>query len=294
MGTKLENGDQVSVNTNKNQKPNEEWLKWVVTGKARSKIRSAMKEEKRKAGEITKEAIQRKLKNMKLLSEDNIDFLVKHYGYKNRPDFYIGVANQEVKVTDFKNLTVENGKFIIVKVKPIPSTDSELEEPSKRPRKQNTSSKSNILVNGEPIDIFKYEMAQCCNPVQGDDIFAYTNANNELKVHRQLCKNATHLLANYGYRILRAEWSSKTGKTFVVDLQIIGIDSGIGVIQNLTDVISNRMGVNIRSFSIDGVEGYFEGRISVVVINKDQLNLVIKNIEKIEGVSSVKRLEKND
>ena len=293
MGTKLENGDQISVTTNKNQKPNEEWLKMVVTGKARSKIRSSMKEEKRKKGELAKEAIYRKLKNMKLLSEENIDFLVKHYGFKNRPDFYISVATEKVKVTDFKNVPVENNKFVFKKVA---KSEEELDQQAKGTKrsKKKPNNKSNILVNGEPVDLYKFELATCCNPVQGDHIFGYTNSVNELKIHRQNCSNATHLLANYGYRVLKAEWANIVSNNFVVDLMITGVDSGIGVIQALTNEISNKLGVNIRSFSIDGNEGYFQGKISIVVINKDQLNLVIKSIEKLEGISTVTRIDKSN
>lgn len=289
MGQTLENGDQVTVTTNKNQKPNEEWLKMAVTGKARSKIRSSMKEERRKEGDLAKEAIERKLKNMKLLSQDNMDFLVKHYGFKNRPDFYIAIARQKIKVTDFKNIPTDSGKFIIVKAKPIVQVSTDLEDKTKKKLGKN---KSNILVNGEPVDQYRFDLATCCSPVQGDDIFAYTNSQNELKIHRQNCKNATHLLANYGYRVLKAEWAGSIGNNFVVDLMITGVDSGIGVIQSLTSEISTKLGVNIRSFSIDGVEGYFEGRISVVVINKDQLNMVIKSVEKLDGVSTVNRMDK--
>ena len=293
MGQTLENGDQISVTTNKNQKPNEEWLKMVVTGKARSKVRSSMKEEKRKEGELAKEAIARKLKNMKLLSEENIDFLVKHYNFKNRPDFYIAVAKQKVKVTDFKNVPTENNKFILVKaVKEELDFDQVAKEPKRT--KKTVKNKSNILVDGEPVDQYKFELATCCNPVQGDDIFAYTNSMNELKIHRQNCNNATHLLANYGYRVLKAEWANIVSNNFVVDLMITGVDSGIGVIQSLSNEISNKLGVNIRSFSIDGHEGYFQGNISIIVINKDQLNVVIKSVEKLDGVSTVTRIDKSN
>jgi len=295
MGHKLENGDQVSVTTNKNQKPNEEWLKMVVTGKARSKIRSSMKEEKRKQGEIAMERIERKLKNMKLLSEENIDFLVKYYGFKNRPDLCIAVATGKVKVTDFRNIPTENNKFIVKKAARDENTlvKEKIAKDSRNARKADKN-KSNILVNGEPVDQYKFELATCCNPVQGDHIFAYTNSANELKIHRQNCPNATDLLANYGYRVLKAEWANIVSNNFVVDLMITGIDSGIGVIQSLTNEISNKLGVNIRSFSIDGHEGYFTGKISIVVINKDQLNLVIKSVERLEGVSTVTRIDKSN
>jgi len=296
MGHTLENGDQVTVTTNKNQKPNEEWLKMVVTGKARSKIRSSMKEEKRKQGELAKERVDRKLKNLKLLSEENRDFLVKYYGYKNRPDLYIAVGAGKVKVTDFKNIPTENNKFIVKKVvkEELESEQIARELREAKKAKKSGSNKSNILVNGEPLDQYKFELATCCNPVQGDHIFAYTNSLNELKIHRQNCPNATDLLANYGYRVLKADWANIVSNNFVVDLTITGVDSGIGVIQSLTNEISNRLGVNIRSFSIDGHEGFFQGKISIVVINKDQLNLVIKSIERLEGISTVIRNDKSN
>jgi len=294
MGYVLENGDQVSVTTGKNQKPKEEWLKMAITGKARSKIRSAMKEEKRKVGELAKEALERKLKNMKLDFSDNVDFLTKHYGFKHRPDLYYAYATDALKITDIKKFDIVDGK-LAVPVGEVKTDNVEKETAAevKRPRK-NTETKSNILVNGEPIDQFKYELAACCRPVQGDAIFGYLTSNQMLKVHRISCKNSTHLLANYGYRVLKAEWTKTVGSNYVVDLKLTGVDSGVGVIQKLSHAISVELGVNIRSFSINGLEGYFEGNISVVVMNKDQLTQVIKRIEKVDGISTVVRIDKNE
>ncbi len=289
MGYLLSNGDQVSVTTSPKQKPKEEWLKMVVTGKARSKIRSAMKEEKRKRGALAKEAIMRKLKNMKLDFEGNVDFLVKYYGFKNRPDLYIAVATDKVKVTDFKNIPIENNKFVLKQKESTPQ-----EKVVVRPSKSSKKGKVGILVNGEPIEMYKHELATCCNPVHGDAIFGYINSSNELKIHRQNCNNATHLLANYGYRVLKAEWVDMASKSFIVKLKITGIDSGVGVIHAISHEISAKLGVNIRSFSINGLEGYFEGEIAVVVMNKDQLNVVIKAIELIDGVHTVTRIDKTD
>ncbi len=291
MGYKLSNGDQVHVTTSKNQKPNEEWLKMVVTGKARSKIRSSMKEERRKQGEYGKEALERKLRNMKLNFEENVDFLVKYYGYNSRPDLYFAIYNEVIKLTDLKAFEIDNNKFVKRKEIKKPSTSrSKVSSKNKVP----TTNKSKILVNGEPGDVYELSFAACCNPVQGDDIFGFVTSSQGLKIHRVNCQNATDLLANYGYRVLKVDWDDNPTQSFVVDLLIKGIDSGIGVIQKLTSEISTKMGINIRSFSMEGNEGYFEGRISVFVINKDQLNLVLKNISKLEGISSVTRIEKKN
>lgn len=297
MGFKLSNGDQLQVTTNKSQKPSENWLKLVVTGKARSKIRSAMKEEKRKLGEISKETLLRKFKNLKLSFEDNVDALAKHFGYNSRPDLYYALATDELKTSDLSIVKNEQGKMVIKsdesdKTKPPgPSLMSEARKGIKT-RKELRNNKSNILVNNESADQYEYQLAPCCSPVYGDDIFAYTTATKGLKIHRINCKNATHILANYGYRVLKAEWTNTSNKNFIVDLLITGVDSGVGVIQKITNVISNNLGINIRSFSIQGAEGYFEGKISLMVLNKNQLIVVVKNIEKVEGVSTVTRLNK--
>jgi len=267
----------------------------AITGKARSKIRSAMKEEKRKVGELAKEALERKLRNMKIDFSDNVDFLTKHYGFKHRPDLYYAYATAALKITDIKKFDVVDGK-LTVPAGEVQSDNAEKEAAAevKRPRKNAADTKSNILVNGEPIDQFKYELAACCKPVQGDGIFGYLTSNQLLKVHRINCKNSTNLLANYGYRVLKAEWSRTIGSNYVVDLRVTGVDSGVGVIQALSHAISVELGVNIRSFSINGLEGYFEGNISVVVMNKDQLIQVVKRIEKVDGISTVARIDKHD
>ena len=292
MGYKLNNGDQVQVITNKNQKPNEDWLKMVVTGKARSKIRSAMKEERRKIGEYGKEALERKLKNLKLDFEENVDIIAKQLGFRNRVDFYYALTQEDVRISDIKNYTIENGKIVFkkdedeeVKIAPI---DEELKK-IQRPAKAN---RSNILVNGEPVDMYQYSLATCCNPVQGDDIFAYLTTKDGLKIHRTSCSNATHILANYGYRVLKADWEGRVSNNFVVELLVTGVDSGPGVIQMLTNELSNKLGINIKSFSIEGREGFFEGRIGIVVLNKDQLNLVVQSLERLPGISSVIRTDR--
>lgn len=292
MGYKLNNGDQVQVVTNKSQKPTEDWLKLVVTGKAKAKIRSAMKEERKRLGEYGKEALERRLKTLKLDFEENVEIIAKHFGCKSRGDLYYALSNDDIKISDIKNFIIENGKISfkpaseIVKSSPI---TEELKKIQQRPSKVN---RSNILVNGEPADMYQYSLASCCNPLPGDDIFAYLTSSSGLKIHRTSCPNATQLLANYGYRVLKADWEDNQQTNFIVELKVTGIDSGVGVIQALSNEISNKLGINIRSFSIEGKEGYFEGKISIFVFNKDQLKQVVQALEKLEWVSTVERTEK--
>ncbi len=288
MGYKLSNGDQIHVTTAKNQKPKEDWLKMVVTGKARSKIRSSMKEERRKKGELGKEALMRKLKNMKVDFEENIDMLVKHFGFTSRPDLYYAISSEAMKVSELKIFEIENNKLVL---KESEKGDiAPKDEPAKTKVVQNNRSK--ILVNGESADQYEFNLARCCNPVHGEEIFGYLTATSGLKIHRTNCKNATHLMANFGYRILKAEWADRVSSNFTVDLLIIGSDTGVGVIQGITSAISDKLGINIRSFNIEGNEGYFEARVSLVVINKDQLNVVLKEIRSLENVTNVSRIDK--
>lgn len=292
MGYKLMNGDQVHVTTSKNQKPNENWLNLVVTGKARSKIRSSMKEERRKKGEFGKEALQRKLKNMKINFEDNIDFIVKQLGFVSRPDLYYSVYMEQTKMSDLKIFEVVQNKLILKPVeKEIDGNAKTDEQPPKRSRKKKAQPENLILVNGEPATMYQYSFSKCCNPVKGDDIFAYLTSSTGLKIHRTNCPNATHIMANYGYRALKAEWSGVSSKNFVVELLITGVDTP-GMIQLITNEISINQEIDIRSFSIEGDQGYFEGKVSLVVKDKKQLSLIIHSLNKIEGISSVTRLDK--
>mgnify|MGYP001214780065 CR=1 FL=1 len=291
MGYKLNMGDKVEVVTDKNQKPNESWLKIVVTGKARSKIRSAMKEERRKQGELGMEALQRKFNNMKVNYEQGVETLVKYFNFNSHADLYYAIAIGDINLIDtFKNFDVKEQKLVEIQAvsppqqAPAPDKKTEIHQPK-------ISTKTKILVNGEPAELYHYKLATCCNPVQGDDIFAFLTAKDGLKIHRTNCPNATNLLARYGYRVMKAEWVVSTDTTFVADLRITGVDEGVGVIERLTKEISV-LGVNIRSFHIEGgEESYYEGRISLMVANIDQLNVIIKSLKKLPFVENVIRID---
>lgn len=291
MGYKLENGDQISVTTSKNQKPNEAWLKMTVTGKARSKIRSALKEERKEQAEFGKEALMRKLKNNKVDFEEGTDILVNHLNYKNRLDFYYDISIEGINLAQIlKEFNIEGGKLVYQKT---PEETKAAAEPAapKRKRAITETVKPRLMINGEDGSNYDYTLATCCNPVQGDEVFAYLTTAAGMKIHRTNCPNAMHMMANYGYRVMNAEWVMTANSSFVVELIITGIDSGPGVIEKLSHTISSRMGLNIRSFYIDGDEGYFEGKVRLLVQNKDQLILAIRDLQNLEGISSVVRVE---
>jgi len=288
MGFKLSTGDKVEVVTDKRQKPNESWLKIVVTGKARSKIRSAMKEERRKRGELGKEAIQRKFNNMKVHFDNGVEALVKYHQFKSHADLYFALAMEKVSLNDLlKPFEVKEQKLVEKLVDKPKTEEIKIEIP-----KRKISPKTKILVNGEPAELYHYKLANCCNPVQGDNIFAFLTSADGLKIHRSNCPNATNLLARYGYRVMKAEWVVSGDSKFVAELKIIGVDEGVGVIQQIMNAISSDLGLNIRSFNIQGGdEGYFEGDISLLVTNTDQLNLVTKSLLKLESVADVRRIK---
>jgi GTP diphosphokinase / guanosine-3',5'-bis(diphosphate) 3'-diphosphatase len=288
MGSKLQTGDQVTVVTNKNQRPNEAWLKWVVTGKARDKIRSALREDERNQSVFGKEALQRKLEHLKLDFDTNVDILCKYFNFKTRQDFYAAIANEALDlVDDLKVFKIEKGKFTLIEEEK--SKDTPLNVEPKKGGKNGL--KAQLYINGEVASQYEYAMAECCNAVQGDDVFAYTSSSNIIKIHRVNCKNADNLMTFYGNRILKAEWGASSKASFVAEVLITGIDNGVGMIERLSNKISSDIGLDIRSFSIEGNEGYFEGRVKLVVTNKDQLVLAIKALKELEGVNNVVRVD---
>jgi GTP diphosphokinase / guanosine-3',5'-bis(diphosphate) 3'-diphosphatase len=252
MGTKLQTGDQVTVVTNKNQKPNEAWLKWVVTGKARDKIRSALREDERNQSVFGKEALQRKLEHLKLDFDTNVDILCKYFNFKTRQDFYAAIANEALDlVDDLKVFKIEKGKFTLIEEEKTKDTPLSIE-----PKKGGKNGlKAQLYINGEVASQYEYAMAECCNAVQGDDVFAYTSSSNIIKIHRVNCSNADNLMTFYGNRILKAEWGASSKASFVAEVLITGIDNGVGMIERLSNKISSDIGLDIRSFSIEGNQG---------------------------------------
>lgn len=288
MGYELKNGDQLYITTNKSQKPSESWLKMVATGKARNKIRSAMKEQKKKEGQIGRETLERKFKNIKAdFVESNIELFAKHLKYKSHVDLYYDISKEKLNPTELlKNFTVEGGKLVLIpiKVEKLP------QKPATVKPVDLTVPRSGLHINGESADKLDYSFATCCHPVPGDAVFAYVSTNG-LKIHRSSCPNATNLAAKYGYRIMRADWANISTTNFVANLVITGVDTGIGVIESITHTISTDLGLNIRSFNIASNEGIYECGISLQIKDTAQLALVIKTLKQISGVDMVTRLD---
>ena len=227
------------------------------------------------------------MKHLKVDFEEGVDFLVKHFKFTKRTELYFAIHMEDIKLN-------EDLKEFVVDVNRLAYKEEEVKKPVESEIKETTfwspeMNKSKLIINGEPADRYKYSLASCCNPVNGDPIFSFLTAASGLKIHRANCPNATHLMANFGYRILKAEWTNVGATNFVVDLKITGVDTGVGIIEQLTHTISSQLGVNIRSFNIKGEEGVFEGRISLVVTNTMMLNDTINALLKLDMVSTVSR-----
>ncbi|MCP9237063.1 bifunctional (p)ppGpp synthetase/guanosine-3',5'-bis(diphosphate) 3'-pyrophosphohydrolase [Lewinella sp. JB7] len=292
MSYVLRNGDRLQVNTSPSQKPNPNWLDMVKTGKAKAKIRQSLKEEKRKQGELAREALLRKLKKLHVEDEKvAIETLARHHTDGSHVDLFYDIGREEISIAQvLKPFTVEHGK--LVPVAPATPTIQE-KDPESRTRRgapAKVKGTTKLLINGEPGDQLEYTMASCCNPVQGDQVFAYLTSNAGLKIHRVICPNAENLMANYDYRIMKAEWVSTSQHSFVAELKLTGLDSGKGVIETISHEIT-QMDLDIRSFQIAAQSGTFTAQISLLVRNTDQLRLATRALQNLENVSTVSRVE---
>lgn len=281
----LQNGDQVEIITSSKQTPKEDWLNIVITAKAKSKIKSSLKEEKRKIAENGKEILERKLKSLKITyNTDNLQKISYFFKLNSTQELFIRVAEGKIELKDIKEYL---------------STEKEIESRSSD-RPENLSvdivknklkaADSDILLIGEDMQRIDYTLAPCCNPIPGDDVFGFITVSEGIKIHRTNCPNAAQLMANYGYRIVKAKWNKQKELTFLTGLQILGIDE-VGLINSLTRVISTDFNVNIRSITVDSNEGIFEGSVMVYVNDTEHLERLIDNILQIKGITGVTRFD---
>lgn len=279
----LNSGDQVEIITSSNQKPSVHWLEFVSTARARNKIKNVLNEDIKSRAEEGKEILQRKLKHLKIdWSEKTVNDLVNYFKEKTSQDVFYkagtgAIDNQQLK--EFANHKNSNTFFnlfrkSIRKTEPPVKTDSNLD----------------LIVFGDGEEKLDYKLANCCNPIPGDDVFGFVTINEGIKVHKKNCPNAISLRSNYAYRIMSAKWIDSTNQEFDVTLKIFGIDE-LGLTNELTKVISNNMAINIRSISLSSDAGIFTGEIKVSVPNNHVLQKLINNIKSVNGVEKVTRMQ---
>jgi GTP pyrophosphokinase len=285
LGHKLQNGDQVEVITSSKQTPKEDWLNIVVTAKAKAKIKSALKEEKRKVAEDGKEILERKMKSLKITyNTENIQKLSYFFKLPSTQDLFYSIAKGTIDMKDLKEYqasekTIEN--------KPQDRIEAEQLQGLMRSIK---AKDSDMLLIGEDMQKIDYKLANCCNPIPGDDVFGFVTVSDGIKIHRTNCPNAAKLMANYGYRIVKAKWTNQQELAFLTGLRITGIDE-VGLINQLTTVISQDFKVNIRSITVDSDNGIFEGSIMVYVNDTDHLDNLIRKLKTVKGITGVNRFD---
>lgn len=286
---KLRSGDQVEIITSNKQKPSEDWLNYVLTAKAKSKIKDALKEEKRKVAMDGKDVLERKLDHLKIAnSQHNINELVQFYKQPSPLDLYYQIAVKNIDLKELKQFTVLGDKLEAPKPpaakhpEHIPEDQMKHQIPSKKD--------AELIIFGESSDKIAYKLANCCRPIPGDDVFGFITASEGLKIHRTNCPNAAQLLANYGHRVVKTKWVKNREISFLTGLRIVGMDD-VGVIHKITNVISGELRVNIAGLTIESSEGLFEGLIKVFVHDKEELDELFDRLKKLDGIQSVSRLE---
>ena len=287
---KLRSGDQVEIITSNKQKPSEDWLKFVVTAKARTKIKDSLKEEKRKIADDGKQMLQRKLEGKgTTLNQHNIDELVNYYKVPSQLDLFYNIAVKQNDLKELKDFTVNGGKLEI----PRPQKTITEIKPHEADLKTVHKKDSELIIFGESSDKIKYSLAKCCSPIPGDDVFGFVSTGKGLIIHRTNCPNAAQLMANYAPRIVKTKWAKNKEISFLTGVKIIGIDD-VGVINKITNIISGEMRINISALTIESGEGMFEGTIKVFVHDKEELDELANRLKQLKGIHEVQRLDTDD
>lgn len=286
LNTTLNSGDQVEIITSEQAKPNQNWLDYATTARARAKIKSSLREEKKTVGQEGKEILRRKLKSQKIsLNEDTVNKMVIFFKLKTSLDLFyrVGIGaidNQMIKdfASSYSNAFISFFKNKIRR-NPIPEDID----------KDEITSKFDTIVFGKEEEKLEYKLSQCCNPIPGDDVFGFVSVSEGIKVHKKNCPNAIQLQSNYAYRIIGAKWIDSSQEEFKSEIQLTGIDN-LGLVSDITDMISGNLHVNIRNinFSTDG--GTFTGSITVVVKNNVILKKLINKLKQINGIDKVTRV----
>lgn len=286
LSHELQSGDQVDILTSENARPNVNWLDYATTARARSKIKSSLKEEKKIIAEDGKEILRRKLKQLKIiLGEKSVNELVTYFKLKTSLDLFyrIGIGSIDNKM--LKEFANSRSNAFVSYFK------NKIRKPSIHPDidKDEITAKYDMLVFGKEEEKLDYKLSNCCNPIPGDDVFGFLTINEGLKIHKKNCPNALSLQSNYAYRIMFAKWIDSTQQEFTAVIKMTGIDN-LGLVNEVTKLISNSMHVNIKNISFESDDGIFTGKITVVVKNTNLVKTLMDRIKKINGIEKVHRV----
>jgi GTP pyrophosphokinase len=281
---KLRSGDQVEIITSNKQKPSEDWLNFVVTAKARSRIKDALKEQKKVIADEGKYTLQRKLEGLGVpVNQHNVDELVSFYKLPSPLDLYYSIAVKTLDLKELKEFKVIGDKIEAPKpIKPL--------EPKPEYHPNLGKKDGELIIFGESSDRIVYNLANCCKPIPGDDVFGFVTTGKGLTIHRTTCPNAAKLMANYAHRIVKTKWAKNKEISFLTGLRIIGMDD-VGVVNKITNLISGELRINIAAINIESKEGLFEGTIKLFVHDKEELDELVGRIKSLSGIHSVERFE---
>ncbi|NNK81615.1 MAG: bifunctional (p)ppGpp synthetase/guanosine-3',5'-bis(diphosphate) 3'-pyrophosphohydrolase [Flavobacteriaceae bacterium] len=284
----LKSGDQVEILTSENSKPNTNWLEYATTARARSKIKSSLKEEKKRIGEEGKEILRRKLKQLKIqLNEKSINELVNYFKLKTSLDLFYRVGVGTIDNSKLKEFASSRSNALVSFIKNKISrkrtaTKEEIE-------REEITSKYDMLVFGNEEEKLNYKLSNCCNPIPGDNVFGFVTINDGIKVHKKTCPNAISLQSNYAYRIMSAKWIDSSQQEYTAILKISGLDH-LGLVNEITNVISSNLHVNMKSLSFESNHGLFSGKVTVQVNSNSLVKKLMERIKKINGIEKVQRL----
>ena len=280
---KLRSGDQVEIITSSKQKPSDDWLALVVTAKAKTKIKDALKEEKRKIADEGKYAVQRKLENFgAAFNQHNVDVLTAYYKLASPLDLYYQVAIKALELKDLKDFHLFGDR--LEPPKPMKLTEHKPEVAS------HSKKEAELIIFGESSDRIVYNLANCCKPIPGDDVFGFVTTGKGLTIHRTNCPNAAKLMANYGHRVVKTKWAKNKEISFLTGLKIVGLDD-VGVIHKITNLISGELKININALTIEAKEGLFHGNIKIYVHDKEELDALVYRLKKLPGIETVDRYD---
>ena len=282
----LNNGDQARILTSPTQKPNPSWLKIVTTSRAKTKIRQALKEVEYKDAEMGRETIIRRFKNWKIdLDDGKLSRLAKKKGFSTVSDFYQEIAHEKLDMHIVRDAYLDLDKQNLPDILELRKAESF----SKENNHSDSTKKEDVLVIGEDLKGVDFKLANCCHPIYGDDVFGFVSVAGGIKIHRNDCPNAPQMIARFGYRIVKAQWSGKSiGSQYPITLHIVGHDD-IGIVTNVTSLISKEKNISLRSISIDSNAGLFQGNLTIMVSDTKELEDIVKKIKLVRGVKNVSR-----
>lgn len=286
LNYKLQSGDTVEISTSPSQIPKLDWLNFVVTTKARNKIKQTINELNSRVSELGKELLQRRFKNRKIdIDEAMLMRTIKKLGYRTVTDFYTAIGNEQLDIT---SVIAEYDAIERAESGEKKAEGRSAEEFSLQYQEDDHQTTDDILIIGDNIKGINYRLSKCCNPIFGDEVFGFVSAEGVIKIHRNDCPNAAHIRAKYPYRVIRTRWSGKTGSGFAATLRVVGHDD-IGIVTNISSIINKEKDVMLRNISIESHDGMFSGFLVVGVGDTRSLDNLVKKIKTVKGVKDVQR-----